>query len=116
MCREDFIKEIDIILINEYHFEKQDDNIYVGLQQTEQPGATININGQVMQQPGQIITNRFVITCLGPGWVSNADDTDKREFEQVRYQIFQNNEEVFCIEECIYFEDFRCIMNNFLQK
>lgn len=116
MQRNDFITEIDNILINDYRFEKQADNVYVGLQQTEQPGATININGQVIQQPGQIIINRFVITCLGPGWVSNVDDTDKREFEQVRYQVFQNDTEVSCIEECIYFEDFKCIMNNFLQK
>lgn len=115
MYRDDFIKEIDNILINDYQFEKQNET-YIGIQQYVQPGATININGQVIQQPSQVIINKFVITCLGEGYVSNMDDTDKREFEQVRYQIFQNDYEVYCMEECIYFDEFDCIMNNFLSK
>lgn len=112
--RKDFLSEIDVIL-NNHQFEKNE-NIYTCIQQQEQPGATININGQIIQQPPQLIVNKFILTCLGEGWVSDVDESNKLFFEQVRYEIFQNDNQVFNIEDCFYYDEAERIMNNFMQQ
>ena len=111
--REKFLTEIERIF-KEHQFEKVD-NSFVCIQQHEQPGATININGQVIQQQPTYITNIFVATLLGEGYVSDVDEENKQYFEQVRYEIFQNDVKLSVVEECIYYDEFDKIMKNFLQ-
>ena len=112
MTRDEFLSKINEIL-TAHQFE-QDENVYTCIQQMEQPGSAININGQVFQQPGQVIINKFVITDLGEGWISDIDDTNKIPWEQMRFEVFQNDQLMQIIEECFYFNEGDRIMNNFL--
>lgn len=112
MTRDEFLSKINEILIA--HQFEQNENVYTCIQQMEQPGSTININGQVFQQPGQVIINKFVITDLGEGWISDIDDTNKTPWEQMRFEVFQNDQLMQIIEECFYFNEGDRIMNNFL--
>lgn len=112
--REQFLIKVDEVLAA-HQFQK-DGDVWVCTQYNEQPGATININGQVIQQPGQTLVNKFVITDLGEGWISNPDDTNKIPWEQFRFEIFQNENPMMIIEECFYFNEADEIMNIFLNR
>ena len=112
--REIFFNEIDRILI-EHQFEKTDTG-YICVQQQQQQGATININGQIIQQQPSMVTNEFIITFLGEGWISKIDNSNKEYFEQLKFEITQNHNQVFCIEECYYYDDYNEIMKNFLNQ
>lgn len=112
VSRDDFFKEIEKIMYS-HQFEKTDAG-YICVQKQQQPGTTININGQVMQQPPTLLENKFIITLLGEGWIGDADEENKQYFEQVRYEVFQNNNRVSIIEECFYYDEFDKIMRNFL--
>ena len=112
--RNEFLSEIEVIL-KDHQFEKIDDS-FVCIQQHEQQGLTININGQVIQQPPQTIVNKFVIKCLGEGWVADSDgETNKIPFEQIRYEVFQNDNLMSILEECFYYDEADRVMNNFIK-
>ena len=69
------------------------------------PGRTISINGQVMEQPGSLITITQSVYFIGDGWVTNEDGTNKREFSQIKIEIAQDKDTIGSIEECYYWDE-----------
>lgn len=100
MNRDNFIRELESLLISR-NFIKSD-NVYSYKQIQQRPGRSISINGQMIQEPPQEIQIEFIIKDNGEGWVSNTDDTNKQYFTQLKYEIHQNNEIVKEIEYCLY--------------
>jgi hypothetical protein len=87
------------------------DNGFERVRVIRQPGQTISINGQVMQQPGKEIEIKQVIDFQSDGWVENSDGTRKMEFTQVSFEIYQGGklasqyEDMFYWDEKDYFKD-----------
>ena len=112
--REKFLQQVDQILMGEGF--TREDNIYTKIVAHTQPGAIVAVNGRPFQQPPQTIVNKFVITCLGEGWVADADEeTNKIPFEQIRYEVFQNDNPMSIFEECLYYDEAYLIMNDFIK-
>lgn len=80
------------------------DNGFERTQQQRHGGQVITINGQRMEQPGQIITIKNTITFNDDGWISNKDDTNKREFTQVIFEVFTNGNSQGSAEQCMYWD------------
>lgn len=70
-----------------------------------QPGQTISINGQVMQQSGREIQIKQSIYIQGDGWIANEDGSNKLEFTQLRFEIHQDNDLVMQLEEAFYWDN-----------
>jgi serine protease inhibitor len=68
------------------------------------PGRTISINGQVMEQPGSLITITQSVYFIGDGWITNEDGTNKREFSQIKIEITQGDT-TSSMEECYYWDE-----------
>ena len=80
------------------------DNGFERTQQQRHGGQVTIINGQRMEQPGQIITIKNTITFNDDGWISNKDDTNKREFTQVIFEVFINGNSQGSAEQCMYWD------------
>ena len=80
------------------------DNGFERTQQQRHGGQVTIINGQRMEQPGQIITIKNTITFNDDGWISNKDDTNKREFTQVIFEVFTNGNSQGSVEQCMYWD------------
>lgn len=93
----DFLNEFDSFL-TDCGFEK-DGNIYSRTFQIQQPGATISINGQVMQQPGQVIPCKYICENTGEGWV------DEAQMAMIRFCIMRGEEIVLDYVEGIYLNE-----------
>lgn len=74
--------------------------------QQRTPGRTISINGQIMEQPGSLVTINQSIYFIGDGWVAdnNEDETNKREFTQIKIEITQDDT-IGSMEECYYWDE-----------
>ena len=84
-------------------FTKVDDG-FERMYQQRHGSQVITINGQRMEQPGQIITVKNTITFNGDGWLVNEDDTDKREFTQIVFEVFTNGNSQGSVEQCMYWD------------
>ena len=80
------------------------DNGFERTHQQRHGGQVITINGQRMEQPGQIITVKNAVTFNGDGWLANKDDTNKREFTQVIFEVFTNGDSQGSAEQCMYWD------------
>lgn len=80
------------------------DNGFERVHQQRHGGQIITINGQRMEQPGQIVTVKNVVTFNGDGWLTNEDDTNKREFTQVIFEVFTNGNLQGSAEQCMYWD------------
>ena len=80
------------------------DNGFERVHQQRHGGQVITINGQRMEQPGQIVTVKNVVTFNGDGWLVNEDDTNKREFTQVVFEVFTNGNSQGSAEQCMYWD------------
>ena len=69
------------------------------------PGRTISINGQVVEQPGSLITINQSVYFIGDGWITNEDGTNKREFSQIKIEITQDKDIIGSMEECYYWDE-----------
>lgn len=94
---ENLIKSIDEHL-KSIGFDKNDDT-YSRTLQIQQPGATININGQVMQQPGQVIPCQYICEYTGEGWVDNV------QMAMIRFCIMKGEEVALDYVEGIYLDE-----------
>ncbi|MBR5297603.1 MAG: hypothetical protein IKU29_07030 [Parabacteroides sp.] len=103
MSREDFLNEVDRLLVS-MGFIKKDD-YWECIRQTTQQTQQIIVNGQVMNSPPVQITNIFQISDMGVGYITNSDDSNQYIFEQFHYKIFQNNVEIYSMMECVNLED-----------
>lgn len=90
-------------LLTQLGFTKVD-NGFERTQQQRHGGQVTIINGQRMEQPGQIVTIKNTVTFNGDGWISNKDDTNKREFTQVIFEVFTNGNSQGSAEQCMYWD------------
>lgn len=88
---------------------------YERKQTIQQPGRTVSINGQVFQQPGNIIEVRQIITNLGDGWLADMDESNKKEFTQYKFEIYQGDNLVTQYEENFYWDEPNYFINVFNQ-
>lgn len=80
-----------------------------------QHGQTIIINGQQMEQPGKPVQIKHVIYFNGDGWVANEDESDKREFTQIKFVVEQDDQTMMEYEDCFYWDDVTYFINIFNQ-
>lgn len=92
-----FLNEFDSFL-SSYGFDKNDD-IYSRAFQIQQPGATISINGRVMQQPPQVIPCQYICEYTGAGWVDDA------QMAMIRFCIMKGEEAALDYVEGIYLDE-----------
>lgn len=83
--------------------EVPDGYIRLGVQQL--PGQTISINGQVMHQPGGTLEIRQCIYFTGEGWIADEDESNKQNFTQVRFEIYQGDDLTMEFEEAFYWDN-----------
>jgi hypothetical protein len=88
---------------------------YARVRIVRQPGQTISINGQVMQQPGKEIEIRQDIYLDGDGWVADMDESNKVEFTQVRFENYQGEDLTMQYEEAFYWDNPNYFINFFNQ-
>ena len=70
-----------------------------------QPGQTIIINGQRMEQQGSQIPIRYQVSILGDGWVADEDESNKREFTQIGLESFVGEESQGSLECAMYWDE-----------
>lgn len=95
------------------------DNGFERVRVIRQPGQTISINGQVMQQPGKDIEIKQVIDFQSDGWVENSDGTRKMEFTQVSFEIYQGGELASQYEDMFYWDEkdyFKDVVNHVFNR
>lgn len=80
------------------------DNGFERVHQQRYGSQVTIINGQRMEQPGQIITVKNTIAFNGDGWLVNEDDTNKREFTQVIFEVFTNGNLQGSADQCMYWD------------
>lgn len=100
--RDTWLSSIETLL-TQLGFTKVDNGFERVHQQRYGSQVTI-INGQRMEQPGQIITVKNIIIFNGDGWLVNEDDTNKREFTQVIFEVFTNGNLQGSAEQCMYWD------------
>lgn len=88
---------------------------YARVRIARQPGQTIIINGQTMQQPGKEIEIRQDIYLDGDGWVADMDESNKVEFTQVRFEAYQGDNLTTQYEEAFYWDNPEYFINFFNQ-
>lgn len=88
---------------------------YARVRTVRQPGQTIIINGQTMQQPGKEIEIRQDIYLDGDGWVADMDESNKVEFTQVRFEAYQGDDLTTQYEEAFYWDNPEYFINFFNQ-
>jgi hypothetical protein len=90
---------------------KEVDNNWQRIQQHRLPGQIISINGQRLEQPGQIIEVKYSVHFNEDGWVSNEDETIKRDFTQIHLIIKEGETTQLDHEECFYWDDIEYIIH-----
>ena len=88
---------------------------YARVRTVRQPGQTIIINGQTMQQQGKEIEIRQDIYLDGDGWVADMDESNKVEFTQVRFEAYQGDDLTTQYEEAFYWDNPEYFINFFNQ-
>ena len=103
LAKEDWLNEVETLL-NGYSFNKTEDGNYSKETIKYTGGQTIIINGQRMEQPGQQIKITQLIVFNGDGWIANEDESDKRNFTQVVFEINSDSQKQ-SYEECVYWDN-----------
>lgn len=88
---------------------------YERIKLVRQPGQTVIINGRQMQQPGKEIEIRQYIYLDGDGWVADMDESNKMEFTQVRFEVYQGDKLSMQYEEVFYWDNPTYFINFFNQ-
>lgn len=105
--KQEFISTFESALIDN-GFEKKeicDTPVYERVKHARLPGQIISINGQTMEQPGQIVEVKTVVYILGDGWIADMDESNKRNFTQIRLYTMQGDVTVMDYEGCFYWDD-----------
>ena len=85
--KENFVNTVGQILL-ENGFSKED-NIYTKTNTHFQPGSTMQVNGQVFQEPPKEIKQVITIKEIGDGYVE-SEDGSKRDFTEYSIQSVNN--------------------------
>lgn len=92
-------------------FTSNEDNIFTKNVTKQLPGQTIIINGQQMQQAGQIINVQFVVELFSDVYVD-----DEESQLMIHFTILQDNRVIRELFESFYlndFEKFKLVYNQF---
>lgn len=84
--KDQFISKVDEML-TKLNFVKTE-NKYELNKVVSQPGQVIVINGQRLEQPGQSVNIKYVITDLGDGYISNVDDSNKIDLIFYKIEVY----------------------------
>lgn len=95
-------------ILTQKGFEKTDESFTKYINQ-QLPGQVMMINGQRMESPGKIIKLSYIIDIIGDGWIADADESNKIDFTEVRFQVQQDQEIMIDITECVYWNDYKYI-------
>ena len=104
ITREEWLKHIEGIL-EEHGYENVAVNTYERVQVGTTGGQVVVINGQRMETPGQQVKIRHTITLVGDGYVVDEDDGNCREFTQICFEAYVNDEKQFAMEQCFYWDE-----------
>ena len=74
-------------------------------------GATMTINGQTFQQPGQQITVTKHFTILYDCLVSDADGQNPHDSLMCSFEVYEGDHQVQDLEINIYFDEFDFFTN-----
>ena len=74
-------------------------------------GATMNINGQTFQHPGQQITMTKHFTILYDCLVSDVGGQDPHNSLMCRFEVYEGDHQVQDLEINIYFDEFDFFTN-----
>jgi hypothetical protein len=97
-------------IIKQYGFT-ENDNGYEKISEQRTGGQILSINGQRMEQPGKIVVIKHIINFFEDGWVANEDESCKREFTQIKFDILQDNQNIGTYEDCFYWDDINYFEN-----
>ena len=110
-AKKDFLDSIKSYMSNQGFQEVEENISYERVRVVRQPGQTISINGQVMQQP----EIKQTVFFSGDGWVANQDESNKMNFTQVIFEIYQGNDLVMQHEDLFYWDEKDLFVNVFNQ-
>ena len=111
--KQEFLTTIKTIITQ--HGFKETVCCYEKISEHQTRGQVITINGQRMEQPGQLVTIKQLIYNQGDGWVSNEDESNKREFTQFKFETHQGDNIVLSHEDCFYWDEPQYFINIFNQ-
>ena len=80
------LEEIKTYLLSRQFTEEPAEPVFKLQKTMAQPGATMVINGQQIQQPGQEIIHIVKVEFFGPGTVDEGTDREDR-FEIIRFVV-----------------------------
>ena len=83
-----------------------------------QPDKTMVVNGQQTIIPSKPIQVSYKITYEGDGYLMAEDETIERNFTQIKFESFVNNESQGSYEECMYWDEpdrFEQIFNSIMR-
>lgn len=104
ITREDWLTHVEGFL-EEHGYNNVAVNTYERVQIGTTGGQVVVINGQRMESPGQQVKIRHIVTLSGDGYVVDADDENCREFTQVCFEVYVNDEKQFIFEHCFYWDE-----------
>lgn len=104
ITREDWLTHVEGIL-EEHGYENVAVNTYERIQIGSTGGQVVVINGQRMETPGQQVVVKHVVTLNGDGYVVDEDDDNCREFTQILFEAYVNDEKQFAMEQCFYWDE-----------
>ena len=97
--RNEFMDQV-VSLLAQAGFEGED-NKYTLEKIARQPGQTVIINGQRMEQPGREYKIIYDIEIVGDGCIENEDGSIDANFTQIRFSIGDQE-----YEECFRWDNF----------
>lgn len=103
--RGDFVKLINDTLIEKGFIKDPEKELWEYTRNINTGKRVVIVNGHRQDIPGDIHRVKYIVDVFGDGHISDADTREKREFLQVVISIMQNEEERFCVEECIYYDE-----------
>lgn len=98
-CKEDFLDNLYNLLTTKGLERKADSDIWVKEYEVRQGGSIVNINGQQFQQPGELITIKYMLEILGEGSVNEVP------FSQINFRVQHGDDIMIDMDECIYYEE-----------
>lgn len=78
---------------------------YERIETIREPGQTISINGRIMQQQGKEIELKKSVTFLWDGWVANVDESNKVDFSQIKFEVYQGKRLIMSHEDMFYWDE-----------
>lgn len=83
----------------------EEDNTFIKTNKVTQPGQAMIINGQRFEQPGIDIDLIYKVYMLGDGWISNKDDTNKKDLQWIKFEVYVGDEQQAELTEAFYEND-----------